>query len=547
MRRVVIIGAGIAAMSAALTLAEQGWKSVLVSPMISERAQSVMAEGGINAALDTMGEGDSVRAHFCDTMAAGCGLADPNAVADLTAHGPETVRALASLGVPFHTTASGDITLRPFGGQKKRRTAFVRSSTGRQIVTALARACRREEKAGRIVRLSHHWLQQILTAEGRCTGCIVRDGRMGRFDVLAGPVLLASGGLNGLFGKTTGSVQNTGAATALAYAVGAACGNLEMIQYHPTTVPISGKRVLISEAARGEGGRLFLRRGGEKWYFMEEKYPELKNLMPRDVVSWEIEQVCRETGEDRAWLDLTGVDPAVFDERLEDLRAFCLEFLHLDPQKEPVPVYPGIHYFMGGVYVDRAHRSTLPGLYAAGECACQYHGANRLGGNSLLGAVYGGRRAAETLLRDDGPPAPPPDAQARWTAALREIENRPGRVSCRAAEGRMNEAMNDCLGIRRCEEELAAGAKTLADLSTSLAAGYDPSAGAPEQYLLERRLILARAMVDSARARRESRGAQYRTDYPKRDDGAFQKTTLARWRAGKTEITFADIPKEETP
>ena len=278
---------------------------------------------------------------------------------------------------------------------------------------------------------------------------------------------------------------------------------------------------------------------------MEEKYPELKNLMPRDVVSREIEQVCRETGEKTACLDMTGVDAAAFDENLEDLRAFCREFLRLDPQKDAIPVYPGIHYFMGGVAVDRAHRSTLPGLYAAGECACQYHGANRLGGNSLLGAAYGGGRAAKTLLAEDAMRLPPQkDALERLTAELVQIENRTGSVSCAQIERHMNETMNACLGLRREEDGLSAGISALAALSKQCAAGRDASAGAAEQYLLERRLRLAQAMAESARARRESRGAQWRTDYPARRDETFRKTTLARWDMGETRIAFADIPKE---
>lgn len=550
MNKVVIIGAGIAGLTAAITLAQQGQNSILISDAPSERAQSVMAEGGINAALNTKGQDDSPQEHFRDTMRAGCELADPNAVRALTEGAPGIVTWLAGLGVTFNRTAEGKIDLRYFGGQKKQRTAFAQSGTGKQIMTALIQETRKWESWGLVERKTHHTFQKLLVnGENKCTGCIIKDNYTNCCQILTGTVLLATGGLNGLFGKTTGTTQNTGDATAAAYAAGAACANLEMIQYHPTTTPISGKRALISEAARGEGGRLFVWRGGEKWYYMEEKYPELKNLMPRDVVSRETEQVCRENGQENAWLDLTELPEQVFTEKLADLREFCLEFLHRDPKKEYIPVYPGIHYFMGGLYVDDAHRTTLRGLYAAGECACQYHGANRLGGNSLLGAAFGGKRAAETILADLSCAAET-DAQRDesalddWRAEQTAVEKRTGRISCAAANQKLTEILKGCMGIRRCEPALAQGADALAELAERLKAGCDPRSGAAAQLLLERRVALARAMVESARARKESRGAQCRTDYPERNDEAFRKTTVAQCNQGHTEITFVELPKE---
>lgn len=549
MSKAVIIGAGIAGLTAAIALAEAGQPCVLVSSAPSERAQSVMAEGGINAALNTKGQGDSVQEHFQDTMASGCDLADPNGVRALTNGAPELVTWLAGLGVAFNRTPAGELDLRSFGGQKKQRTAYARSGTGKQIMTGLIQEVRKWESRGLVERKLHHTLQKlIVTAENECTGCIILDENTKSCHILTGNVLLATGGLNGLFGKTTGTVQNTGDAAAAAYAAGAACANLEMIQYHPTTTPISGKRALISEAARGEGGRLFVLRDGQRWYYMEALYPELKNLMPRDVVSRETERVCRENGQETAWLDLTALPESVLAEQLADLREFCLEFLHLDPKKDFLPVYPGIHYFMGGLYVDSAHRTMVKGLYAAGECACQYHGANRLGGNSLLGAVFGGRRAAQTVLADARPPVQAEGAEAAalaaWQAEQDAVERRTGRVSCAAAKQRLGDILRRCMGIRRCEEQLAAGAEDLEQLAADLKKGRDPGCTGAEQICLERRVALARAMVESARARRESRGAQCRTDYPERNDGEFCKTTVARMGQGGPAISFAQIPKE---
>lgn len=549
MRPVVIIGAGIAALSAALTLAEAGRQSILISSMPSERAQSVMAEGGINAAIDTYREGDSVEQHFADTMAAGCFLADPNAVRALTEEAPKIVRWLCDLGVAFNRTERGEIDLRYFGGQKKRRTAFAQSSSGKQITAALIQRARYWESRGLIRRYDHHVLMDLLMdGQGACAGCIIRDEYTKKMEVVPGAVLLCSGGMNGLFGKTTGTTQNTGAATAAAFVRGVPCANLEMIQYHPTTAAISGKRALISEAARGEGGRLFVLCGGARWYYMEELYPELKNLMPRDIVSRETERVCRENGADTAWLDLTGLSARIFSDKLSDLKTFCLEFLHLDPAKEPIPVYPGIHYFMGGLYVDDAHRTAAPHLYAAGECACQYHGANRLGGNSLLGAAFGGKRAARTILEDHNEGVQIPEgAEDDFFAALHAIEQRKEECSCSAGEKRLAEIMNGCMGIVRREETLRRGADALEELAQTLRRGRDFRADAAAQLQLQRRVELAAAMVESARARRESRGAHWRADYPERDDARFQKTTLARKGAAGTEITFGEIPREARP
>lgn len=286
--RINIIGAGLAGLSAAITLAENGVKSNLISSMQSERAQSVMAEGGINACLNTMGEGDKIEYHYEDTMRGGVDLADKKSVRGLCENAPEIVKEFYKLGVPFQTNENG-IVQRNFGGQKKKRTAFVKSSTGKMLMTALIDAVRRYEVEGVIRRYPHHVLQQLHIRDNKCQGVTVYDTHTGESISFCGSVILASGGMNGLFsGRTTGTTQNTADVTAICLENGVELANLEFIQYHPTTISISGKRLLISEAARGEGGRLFVVKNGAPWYFMEEKYPELKNLMPRDVVSAEM-------------------------------------------------------------------------------------------------------------------------------------------------------------------------------------------------------------------------------------------------------------------
>ncbi len=534
MRRVNIVGSGLSGLSAAIHLALAGVSSNLISVLPSERAQSVLAEGGINAALDTMGEHDTPAEHFADTMKGGADLADPNAVAGLTDHAPEIVRWMFSLGTPFQME-NESLILRNFGGQKKKRTAYSKSSTGKVLMTALIDEARRWEAAGLITRWSHHVVEDLTSEEDRCTGLIMRDTYTDRLLDCDGPVLLCSGGMNGIFpGLTTGTVPNTGNLTALAFSKGVELGNLEFLQYHPTTVGIPGKRMLISEAARGEGGRLYILRDGKPWYFMEEKYPELKNLMPRDVVSREMFFVSRQDNcGDQVYLDLTGLSAATWDKKLSDMREEIIHYLSIDPVTTPVPVSPGIHFFMGGILVDEDHRSSLPGLYAAGECACQYHGANRLGGNSMLGALYGGKAAAKSifsLLREDVTPDNDPTelgkASQEW---MGERAVSPVQIE------KLKAILWDGLGIAREERALTAA---LEKLEAVLAEDLTP---------WERnRALLGKAMLVSALERKESRGAHYRWDFPDRDDEHFRKTTVAMYRDGAVAVTHRPIPERRT-
>lgn len=522
-RRIQIIGAGLAGLSAAVTLAERGIPCNLFSLQPSERAQSVLAEGGINGALNTMGEDDSPAAHFADTMRGGVQLADPDAVAGLTDAAPQILRKLSALGVPFHMR-DGQLMLRNFGGQKKKRTAYAKSSTGKMIMSALIDAVRKYEHTGLVQRFPHHDFLRLLKDYDRCAGVRVRDVFTGRITDYFGAVILCSGGLNGVFpNMTTGTVQNSGDVTAAVFAQGVTLGNPEMLQYHPTTIGISGKRCLVTEAARGEGGRLFIERNGERWYFMEEKYPEYGNLMPRDVVAREMFFVRRMPEcSDQVCLDLTGLSEEIWQTKLSDLREELMHYLGTDPKTAPVPVREGIHYFMGGVDVDLQHRTNLRFLYAAGECACQYHGANRLGGNSMLGAVYGGQIAAQTaaaesaeLAGKDPVPVSEPEPYAQ--------EANPVLIA------QIRDILLAGLGIVRTEQELHFALEQLRNLHPACARE-------------SARCLLAEAMLRAADARKESRGAHYRADYPETLD-AFRKTTLADVRNDHAEITFRELPE----
>ncbi len=521
MIRYNIVGAGLAGLSAAIALAEQGAASNLISAQPSERAQSVLAEGGINGCLDLMGEGDTVEAHYADTLRGGCDLADPAAVRSMTEAAPGILRWLSALGVPF-SRENGQMIQRSFGGQKKKRTAYAKSSTGKILMTALIDEARKYEVRGQIRRFPHHILTDLTVENGVCKGLTVRDDYTGQLWRFSGPVILCTGGMNGLLpGMTTGTTANTGDAAAIALNRGAELANLEFIQYHPTTVAIPGKRLLVSEAARGEGGRLFISRDGKPWYFMEELYPELGNLMPRDVISREMVRVsCREDCEGPVHLDLTGLSAPVWRNRLPDLRKELIQYLALDPAASPIPVSPGIHFFMGGIRVDRSHKTNLKGLWAAGECACQYHGANRLGGNSMLGAIYGGQTAAHSAMSlpcSAGEPEPLGVSNAAPSPSHIQPE------LCRL--------LSDGLGIFRDRDGMDAALNKLCQL-------------APASEAEQRQLLLGKSMILSAIAREESRGAHTRRDFPDRDDSRFQKSTVARMHEDQISITFRSLGEE---
>lgn len=528
-RRVNIIGAGLSGLSAAVTLAKMGAACNLISSQPSERAQSVLAEGGINAALDTMGEHDTTAEHFSDTMKGGCYLESETAVRNLTENAPEIVSWLFRLGTPFQSE-NGNLILRNFGGQKKKRTAYAKSSTGKMIMTALIDETRKYEAQGLITRYPHHEMTDMEVKNGKLISVTVRDNYTGEFISLSGCTILCTGGLNGFFeGMTTGTSQNTGNAAAIAFSAGAELANLEFIQYHPTTVGISGKRMLVSEAARGEGGRLFIMKSGKPYYFMEEKYPELGNLMPRDVVSREMFFVTHDPDfSGSVMLDMTALSDAVWENKLSDLRAELISYLDCDPKQEPVAVSPGIHFFMGGLHVNDRHETNIDGLFAAGEAACIYHGANRLGGNSMLGAVFGGKTAAE--------------AAAHRIASTHESENVPEPASkkyeyCPTDSGvseRIKQILFDGLGIVREGEILIETANKLREIYE------DKSLGDMDK----KRAALALAMAESALARKESRGAHYRSDYPETSE-KFHSRTVAKMVSGKPVIRFEPLENKE--
>lgn len=547
---IIIVGNGLAGLSAAITCAEAGGRVLLASSNQPERSQSVMAEGGINAALDHKGEDDSPAEHMADTLRAGCDLADAQAVAGLAAAAPGIIERADRLGTVFSRDEAGRVDQRCFGGQKKQRTAYANAGIGRQLMAALSRHCRKLESEGRLEVREDLRLVSLAVGDKGCCGGVFRQISGGEaLGIAADGVILCCGGPGGLFGNNTGSLLSDGAAAAALFSQGAAMADLEMIQYHPTTAAGAGKRLLISEAARGEGGRLFTYKDGRPWYFMEEWFPEGGNLMPRDVVSRSIYKVVRELGlgvegRDQVLLDISFLPQDVLETRLAEICRNCRTFLGLDPAKVPIPVWPGVHYFMGGFYVGRDHACSIPRLWAAGECACQYHGANRLGGNSTLGAIYGGRVAANSALG-----LTPLYGEAEKKALLeREVRRQSGLAAAFSGSLRpphlrqkLQQVMREAMAIFRSEESLTAALSRL-DALEEEARGLAGGAEAADSLTLTCQLKLARAMLLSALSRRESRGAHQRSDFPERDDAGFRRVTVAVMDgAGRVDVDFRPI------
>lgn len=530
MRDVLIIGCGISGMACALRCAGQGVRATLVSPYGAERSQSVMAAGGINAVPPNCAPGDSVASHIADTLHGGCFPGERAAVEGLCAHAGETLDYLERIGVVFSVDGQGRPLRRAFGGQSFERTYFCGSATGKLIVSALVMEVRRFEAAGLITRRERCWFHSALLRDGVCRGALVYDGRSGRFEPLtADAVVVAAGGQNALFGKTTGSRLCDGYAAGMLYLQGAALKNPEFIQYHPTTLETAQKRMLVSEAARGEGGRLFYEENGRRVYFMEDKYGPRGNLMTRDVVAREIDGCGRDV-----FLDISFLGAERIAARLPEVAELCRKYRGIDVTRQPIPVAPSVHFFMGGLAVRPSHETGIPNLFAVGECAAIYHGANRLGGNSLLAALYGGRRAADEIAaRPCSAPAGDFTAEAEAAGAqLRRTTDAGSPFPVMVVRDMLADTMREHLGIVRSEAGLRRGLEDV-DYLLSVAGRirYDSSVPPYENYSLVPILQLARAVLSAALMRQESRGAHWRSDFPARSD-AFAHATLVRYGRG---------------
>lgn len=537
--KILIIGSGIAGMSAAIQAVELGAEVDLLSPYPSERAQSVMAAGGINAVLDESIEGDSVESHVDDTYKGGCFIESKETLGRLCGRAPEHIRWIERMGVVFSRNADNTIAQRAFGGQSHRRTAYAGASTGKQIVSALVQKCREYEIAGKINRVLGLNFHSALIREGRVFGAVMMNSVSGDIEeYYADAVIMATGGQNKLFGKTTGTEICDGYAAGRLFSQGVRMRNLEFVQYHPTSIETSHKRMLITEAARGEGGRLYYMKDGERCYFMEDLFGEKGNLMPRDIVA-----KCIYDCPSQVYLDIAFLGKRLIHERLQEVYDLCMDYIDLDVTRESIPVYPSVHFFMGGIAVDDDHETNISRLFAVGECASKYHGANRLGGNSLLAAVHSGRTAAEAAWGKYAGET----AEAAFDDYMAEVEKELARQKVSKSRypsvyvmKEIAEIMNRNLGITRGEAGLKSGIEQIdfyLDVIPSLK--FDSDVSIYENCRLYYLALLAKAVLMSAEARKESRGSHIRDDYPEKSE-AFEKHSFAVYKDGKIEISFSN-------
>lgn len=551
-KNVIVIGAGLSGLTCSVKLAENGNHVHLFSPSPSERSQSVMAMGGINAALNTKGQDDSPSQHYADTINGGQEINNHIAVERLTNDAPKIIEWLDDIGTSFTRDENGNVDQRYFGGQKKQRTAYAGARTGKQVVTAINTLLRKYEHENLVQRhIGWRFLSLQLNDEGECVGAILINEFTDEIKSFkADSVVIASGGMNKIFGKISGSLQNDAGTTARLFEQEIKLANLEMIQFHPTTIKTPVKNMLITEAARGEGGRLYTIRDNEKWYFMEEWYPELGALMPRDVVSRSIYKVCNQlnlgiNGENIVYLDVSFLPEETVKIKLDEVYEVCTKYLNLDPTTDPIPVYPGIHYFMGGILTDDAHKTSIRNLYAIGECSAQYHGANRLGGNSLLGAIHGGYVAAEEINRQTKTSNNNEETGKQIEKEEKEYnkwkESQTSEyTSSYIVEEKLAKIMNNAMGIYRDEETLNKALEQLEKLEKIDIYSHESY----YEYVLIKSLIqLSKAFIKSAKERKESRGAHQRIEYPEKSE-EYQKTTVIQLINDEYIVSFNDTDEK---
>jgi len=571
--KIIIVGGGLAGLSAAIKVAEMGAEVNLFSIVPVKRSHSVCAQGGINVAKNRKGEGDSTGLHFDDSVYGGDFLADQPAVKAMCEMGPAIIDLLDRMGVPFNRTPEGQLDFRRFGGTLVCRTAFAGATTGQQLLYALDEQVRRFESEGK-VRKYEGWefLSGVIDSQQVCRGICAMDLRSMEVRTFpADAVILATGGVGAIFGKSTNSVVCTGSAQSALYQQGAYYANGEFIQVHPTCIPGEDKLRLMSESARGEGGRVWVpkQKGdkrdwksipqSERWYFLEEWYPKYGNLVPRDVATRAIHKVVYEyelgiDGSPMVYLDLTHIDRKILDKKLEGILEIYEKFVGDDPRDVPMKIFPGMHYTMGGMWVDIKQQTNIPGLYAVGECDFSIHGANRLGANSLLSCIYGGFVAGpEAVLYARNLKAGNTNGafeaeQKRQEEFNRTLMSNQGTENPFRLWKEMGDIMSKHVTVTRENPALQETDAKLVELleryrNVNLS---DRSMWANTSFAFSRQLYnmlqLARVITKGALLRDESRGSHYKPAFPERDDVNWMKTTKAYFAADADEPRFEFAP-----
>lgn len=571
--KIAIVGGGLAGLAAAMKIAEAGHDVDLISVVPVKRSHSVCAQGGINGAVNTKGEGDSPAKHLDDTAYGGDFLANQPPVKRMCDMAPEIIYLFDRMGVPFSRTQEGLLDFRRFGGTLHHRTAFAGASTGQQLLYALDEQVRKFEAAGKVTKYEGwEMLSLVLDDHQVCRGLVAMNLQTLELKAFnADAVIMATGGPGLIFGKSTNSMTCTGSATSICYQQGARYANGEFIQVHPTSIPGEDKLRLMSESARGEGGRVWVPKNdgdtrrpqdipeNERWYFLEEKYPAYGNLVPRDIATREIFQVCIEghgvAGENQVYLDLTHIDPETLTRKLGAILEIYEMFVGDDPRYVPMRIFPGVHYSMGGLWVDFEQRTNIPGLFAAGECDYSIHGANRLGANSLVSCVYGGFVAAPSAMeyaknveRKDTETNGIHDAEVRRQQALNDaVVNSEGGENQYLIHDELGKWMTDNVTVVRYNDRLKATDDKILELQDRMKrisindSNLWATQAVPHARQLQNMLELARVITLGALNRDESRGAHYKPDFPDRDDDKFLKTTIAEYSAESPVFSYEAV------
>jgi succinate dehydrogenase / fumarate reductase, flavoprotein subunit len=559
--KIVVVGGGLAGLAATMKIAEAGHAVDLVSVVPVKRSHSVCAQGGINGAVNTKGEGDSPLKHLDDTVYGGDFLANQPPVKRMCDMAPQIINLFDRMGVPFSRTREGLLDFRRFGGTLHHRTAFAGASTGQQLLYALDEQVRKWEAGGKVNKFEGWEMMSLILDDHQvCRGIIAMD--LQNLQLRAFPadaVIIATGGPGLIFGKSTNSMTCTGSATSACYQQGARYANGEFIQVHPTSIPGEDKLRLMSESARGEGGRVWVPRQegdtrsprdipeAERLYFLEEKYPAYGNLVPRDIATREIFQICIEgkgvAGENQVYLDLTHIPAETLTEKLGAILEIYEMFVGDDPRYVPMRIFPGVHYSMGGLWVDYEQRTNIPGLFAAGECDYSIHGANRLGANSLVSCVYGGFVAAPSAIdyaknveRGDTETNGIHSAELRRQQEINDqIIGNVGSENQYKIHEELGKVMTENVTVVRYNEKLKATDEKILELIDRFKrisindSNLWATQAVPHARQLWNMLQLARVITLGALNRNESRGAHYKPEFPDRDDENFLKTTIAEY------------------
>jgi succinate dehydrogenase / fumarate reductase, flavoprotein subunit len=574
--RIIVVGGGLAGLMAAIRVAESGVPVDLFSIVPVKRSHSVCAQGGINAAKNLKGEGDSTWKHFDDTIYGGDFLANQPLVKGMCEAAPAIIDLLDRMGVMFNRTAEGLLDFRRFGGTLYHRTAFAGATTGQQLLYALDEQVRRFESEGK-VRKYEGWtfLSAVIDEGGVCRGICAMDLKTMEVKTFrADAAIFCTGGIGAVFVRSTNSVVCTGSAQSALFQQGVYYANGEFIQVHPTAIPGEDKLRLMSESARGEGGRVWVPKQpgdkrdpktipeNERFYFLEEWYPKYANLVPRDVATRAIHKVVYElklgvNGEPAVYLDVTHIPREVLDRKLEGILEIYEKFVGEDPHVEPMKVFPAMHYTMGGLWIDNENQATnIQGIYAAGECDYQYHGANRLGANSLVSCIYGGMLAGSASVRysqglDKGSDVTGESVYEAERVRQREANDRllhqQGTENPITIWKELGDSMTENVTVIRYNNKMK---ETLAKID-ELEGRYrrinlsDRTQWANQtlQFAreLENMLILARVITLGAIARNETRGAHYKPEFPERDDANWLKTTKASYNGGDIKLEYEPV------